>query len=112
MDKPDNPQKVSDSVLRCLVAVKCNEQVSEQVFDAVRNAGDFLIVLEWGSQEERDGCSPRQYVTVPNSEIEFEADLSKEYELFSRTGIDFDLATVTDIPQPADSRFYVPPPLD
>lgn len=100
----------SDSVLRCLVAVKHQGEVSEQIIDAVQDGENYLLVLEWGTQDESPaGVSPRQYVVVPATEIELVKDQRQNHEIISRIGIDFDDATISDTKMVV-KRLFQPPP--
>jgi hypothetical protein len=99
---------MEDSVLRCLVPIKLNGVCTQQIFPAVREADQFLIVLEWGSDGFSDGVTPRQCVAVPLSEIEFIADPMAGYELECALGIDFDAAKVSDVDSVTSRFFYDP----
>lgn len=99
-----------DSILRCLVPVKFEGQTTEQIFDAVKDGDNYLIVLEWGTPDENQrGISPKQCVVLPSSEIEAVSDLNAEYELVSQTGIDFDTASFSDV-EAVTNRLFQPPP--
>lgn len=100
---------LDDSVLRCLTPVKCDGKFSEQIFDAVRNGDEFLIVLRWGTDGEREGNTPKEFVLMDAADITVESDPSQNYELKSSTGIDFDAATTTDL-ESGTGRFYQRPP--
>jgi hypothetical protein len=95
-----------DSVLRCLTPVKFKGETFDQIFDAVREDDAYLIVLEWGTPDEnQSGIAPKQYVVIPDSEIETEEAAMADYELVSRTGIDFDAASFTDVASVAARLF-------
>lgn len=101
---------LEDSILRCLIALRSDGRVTDQVLDAVRQGENVLIVLEWGIPEENpQAVTPRQYVVIPLSEIEIVPDLSKDYEMVSHTGIDFDAATVADMESGVGRLFQSPP---
>lgn len=101
-----------DAILRCLVPVRINGEIFEQIFHTVREGTDYLVVLEWsasdGNQTQR---TPRQCVAIPQSEIYPVTKLSAEYELVSRTGIDFDKAALIDVAA-VTNQWFLEPPVD
>jgi len=95
-----------DSILRCLVPVKFEGQAFNQIFDAVREGDNYLIVLEWGTPEEtQKGLSPKQCVVIPALEIQVQCDLNADHELVSRTGIDFASASFSDVEKVTNRLF-------
>lgn len=71
-----------------------------------------MIVLEWGSPDENKlGLAPKLCVPIPSSEIEAEADPTKDYEIVSHMGIDFDSATVSEV-EGVTKKLFRPSPTE
>lgn len=100
---------LDDSVLRCLVPVRFQGEINEQVFEAIREGENYLVVLEWATSDEGEGRVPKQCVLIPATEFHIEPDPLMHYELVSSTGIDLDAASTTDVASVTARVFQFPP---
>lgn len=100
-----------DCVLRCLVNVRLHGEERSQILDAVKAGDNFLIVLEWGHVEGEtgNGFHPRQWVAIPQSEVQVALSSTAGYEIISHTGIDLDQSNITDLGEVPGRRFQLPP---
>lgn len=98
---------MKDAVLRALITVKCGGEEFPQVKPCVRTDDGYLIVLE--SEDTPEGQRVIEAIPVPAEVMDVVTDAGKEYELVCRRLIDFDEATITDVPEITQERFQPPP---
>ncbi|GAA5150436.1 hypothetical protein GCM10023213_49120 [Prosthecobacter algae] len=96
-----------DRVLRCRIPVKLKGLVLDQVFDAVEAGGFYNIVLEWG--EDANGLAPRVFIPVAREHIEPVCEIEADCELLAHVTLDLDCASITDLPQGSEERFFPRP---
>jgi hypothetical protein len=102
---------LEDSVLRCLVHVQIAGITIPDVFDAVLDGDEYLIVTEWGSHRDATEAhlTPKEFFKVPACAIAVAPEGCKDYELLCTTVIDWAGLNPTDIPTPIPRSFLLPP---
>lgn len=96
-----------DRVLKCLIPVRLDGIIHDQVLDAVQDEGGYLVVLQWG--EDEHGRRPRVFVAITAQDFEMVTVPECSHELVCATIIDLDNAHTWDVGDDLRSSFMPPP---